>query len=349
MGIDIQKTKQDNLFNKQASRFNYIDFYKGICTLFIIITHYKWTDDQRLTLLFPFWIQMAVPIFMVITGYVSALSLQRRQKGIFESYRPRPLIRKWSRFIVPFFPVFVFELLYNTIIRHDRLSVLSSVEMFFGGGVGPGSYYFPIMLQVVIILPIIYACIRKLKLIGLLACFAINLIYEILKNIIHMTPDMYRVSSLRYLFIIAYGCYLYIVKGEEGKPIKKIGYYSAGIVGFIYIIIFVYLGRTPAITNQWTTTSLFSVLFIVPITYELINGNISGIKCPVIELLGKASFDIFLMQMVYYEYFASKVYSLFSTSIFQILINIIICCGFGLLYYNIEMPLSKRLIQRLSD
>ena len=64
-------------FGKQ-SRLNYLDFYKGICIIFIIITHYSWNDNERLHYLFPFWIDMAVPVFMVITGYVTSLSFQNR-------------------------------------------------------------------------------------------------------------------------------------------------------------------------------------------------------------------------------------------------------------------------------
>lgn len=66
-----------------ANRLQHLDFYKGICILFIIITHYNWTDQQRLAYGFPFWIDMAVPIFMVITGYVSALSKKRNLQVYF--------------------------------------------------------------------------------------------------------------------------------------------------------------------------------------------------------------------------------------------------------------------------
>ena len=68
----------DNNKEKQLGRNSVIDIIKGICILFVIITHYQWTNEQRLMLLFPFWIDMAVPLFMIFSGYLSALSFYKR-------------------------------------------------------------------------------------------------------------------------------------------------------------------------------------------------------------------------------------------------------------------------------
>lgn len=46
-----------------------IDILKIICMCFIVITHCSWSEEQRQSLLFLFWIDMAVPVLMIITGY----------------------------------------------------------------------------------------------------------------------------------------------------------------------------------------------------------------------------------------------------------------------------------------
>ena len=53
-------------------RNQFIDVLKGICIIFVIITHYNWSNAARLKYFFPFWIDMAVPIFMIISGYENA-------------------------------------------------------------------------------------------------------------------------------------------------------------------------------------------------------------------------------------------------------------------------------------
>lgn len=70
-------------------RYRSVDFIKGICILFIIITHHSWSKAEMSKYLFPFWIDMAVPLFMIISGFVYS-----------ESYKSiiLPLLRKHMQF-----------------------------------------------------------------------------------------------------------------------------------------------------------------------------------------------------------------------------------------------------------
>ena len=54
-----------------------IDLLKGICILLICFTHYAWESAERKRLLFSWWVDMAVPVFMVLSGYVYEKSLIR--------------------------------------------------------------------------------------------------------------------------------------------------------------------------------------------------------------------------------------------------------------------------------
>lgn len=104
--VDRGSKMTDNLLTNERTnertRLNYLDFYKGICIIFVIITHYDWTEQQRLDGFFLLWIDMAVPVFMTITGYVSAISFQRHKHSLKACYQPFEIIGKWLRFIVPF-------------------------------------------------------------------------------------------------------------------------------------------------------------------------------------------------------------------------------------------------------
>ena len=71
--------------SKQHNHF--VDALKGVCIIFVIVLHLPWSDEKRLQYLFPFWMNMAVPIFMIISGYVYALSYKRnRIEQIKEAY-----------------------------------------------------------------------------------------------------------------------------------------------------------------------------------------------------------------------------------------------------------------------
>lgn len=103
---------------------------------------------------------------------------------------------------------------------------------------------------------------------------------------------------------------------------ERLGYGIAGILGAIYIVIFNYTDARPIITDQRTVTSVFAVLFMVPIMRYLIKLN----KLPnsLLELIGRASFNIFLVQMIYWL-FAEKVYEIIHGTFAQLLVNLVVC------------------------
>jgi len=59
-----------------------IDLLKTISILFVVITHFAYPSDFRQKLLFPFYIDMAVPIFMIISGYNYYNSCESKNQNI---------------------------------------------------------------------------------------------------------------------------------------------------------------------------------------------------------------------------------------------------------------------------
>lgn len=59
--------EDDCTIKMNSSRNNTLDILKGIAIISIIITHFAWTASQRMNILFPYYINMAVPIFMFVS------------------------------------------------------------------------------------------------------------------------------------------------------------------------------------------------------------------------------------------------------------------------------------------
>ena len=140
----------------KEERNHTIDVLKGVCIIFVIITHCNFSDSQRLWLLFPFWIDMAVPIFMFVSGYLWALSYKKHKLNDLKScYNRELIIKKLFRFILPFLIAFFVEetLL---IIYNKSFGIKNFLLDFICGGVGPGSYYTPLMIQLILLFPLIY-------------------------------------------------------------------------------------------------------------------------------------------------------------------------------------------------
>lgn len=79
----------------EKDRYFCLDIFKGVLIVFVIINHSGISDEKCLKLLFPFWVYMAVPFFMTISGYVSALSFKKNNIiYIKEGYKLKTIAKK---------------------------------------------------------------------------------------------------------------------------------------------------------------------------------------------------------------------------------------------------------------
>lgn len=115
-------------------RYRALDFFKGVAIIFVVIGHCNWTYEQRMKFGFPFWIDMAVPIFMIISGYVYAKSYERRHiETIEEAWAPNNTLDKFIRFTVPYVISYIIEILIR-ILNGSWNGIKHSLLIFLGGG-----------------------------------------------------------------------------------------------------------------------------------------------------------------------------------------------------------------------
>lgn len=185
--------------------------------------------------------------------------------------------------------------------------------------------------------------IDKHRNLGLAICCLLNFVLEYLKNVIDMNVDIYRLLIFRYIFVISFGVYLYY---EKGKKITWFSFLCSG-VGLVYIITFCYCGMTPIVTNMWVGTSMFASMFIFVIMKWLI--SLEHIRQLYLELLGKASFNIFLVQMFYYWPVDNVVNGVINNKLLQLLAGFVFSIGAGVIFYKIESPITTRIIKRIRN
>ncbi|MCI9081215.1 MAG: acyltransferase [Lachnospiraceae bacterium] len=296
------------------------------------MTHYEWEDKYRFYGLFPLWVDMAVPVFMMISGYVYSTSFyNNRIEEFAQAYDLLFLFKKIIRYTIPFLIALGIEFLVSA-IRGNLLSVNSMVVAFFTGGYGPGSYYYPQMIQFIFIFPVIYFTVKSNPKFGVIGWFVFNAFYELIKRVIGVNDSIYRLEIYRYTFLIAFGCYIFMSKEKT----KKRNWIAFFFIGMAYIIVTKYLGyETKIINNAWRGTSFIVAFYIAPI-FNIIIKKCSSFHNKPLSLLGKASFNIFLTQMVYYYFVSAAVYSILDNTIVQLVANIVICSLVGVLFYFAE-------------
>ncbi len=319
-----------------------VDCLKGIAILFIVITHFDNIPNREinsLRFLFPFWLSMAVPIFMVLSGYINAKSYARRGVDTIKAaYVPRDILRRLLRFLIPFLPVFIIE---QVATRGGGTTLVSILGQLLKGGAGKGSYYIPILIQFVLVFPAVFFLVRKYQVKGVWIFGVCNFLFDLVQHLIGLDESIYRLLVFRYLFVIALGCYAGLIKEIHNRTCLV----GMSFIGFVYIVIIKYFHVNPPLTGSWSGTSMWASMFIAPVIIILLQKG--TIKSSLFEILGKASYDIFLVQMLYYYLVADYVYALIGSTIIQLISSIIICLIAGVLFYKVETPFTKKIVSAL--
>lgn len=121
-----------------------------------------------------------------------------------------------------------------------------------------------------------------------------------------------------------------------------------GIIGFVYLMLFNYVGVQPLFIDQWTNTSVVAVLYIVPIMMIFVKKI--NIHNKLLELLGRGSFNICLVQMLYYwTAIPSRIYLIIPSIVLRLLSNVLICSIVGVVFYRIENPITQRIIKSIRN
>ena len=153
------------------------------------------------------------------------------------------------------------------------------------------------MLQFICIIPIVYFIVKRYDYFGAVLCLIITAIWELIQYSWGMDRFSYALLVFRYVSIIAFGCYIAIGKKKLNKTIL-LGMF---LIGIIWQSLLNYLPLHPIFMNfEWARVNYLPSLFVMPIMYVLIKKFYGcNISCAFLQEFGKASFNIFLVQMVF--------------------------------------------------
>lgn len=328
-----------------------IDLLKGICILFVILTHFSWSPQEELDMGFPFWVDLAVPVFMVISFYVNCLSFNR--KGIVtvaDAYQVKNWLKSFVRYTVPYLIIYFVEAVALLVYSLTDISVGEGYAVtwqeyilaFFSGGWGPGSYYYPILVQLLFFFPFIFVVINRYGGKGLLGCFLFTLVWEIIKLPLGITASFYRLNIFRYTYWIAFGAYL-AQYGNSDNGVTK-----STLLGAVYsvmcIIVIKYTDYAPHIFTYWASPPLFAAMLCLPFASILIL-NVQRVSkvCSPLTYIGKASYHIFFAQMA----LSPVIPSVVSPRYLALVVDFAACIAVGIVFYLAETPLNRKITNAL--
>ena len=112
-------------------RIDFLDYLKAICVIMVIITHYDWGDKD--SPFFTMLINMAVPVFMIISGYLTAVSIEKNHiRTLSEAWSAEVVIPKALRFLIPFSLAFLIEIPILVVVKKEGF--IEIIETLVRGG-----------------------------------------------------------------------------------------------------------------------------------------------------------------------------------------------------------------------
>ncbi|HFU4518378.1 TPA: acyltransferase family protein [Streptococcus suis] len=335
--------------NPTNSRVALFDTIKGIMVLCVIFTHLAWSVEQRQWFIFPYFVDMAVPIFLLLSAYFRVNKWTVKQATLRMMYSSG--IRESFKMLYLYAIVMVVNVLLsysNHLLGVKSFSGISSLRSFvlwfFSGESGPGGYYVPILIQVIFILPILYLLFEKNKWLGLLTCFLVNVSVDALFAVMSehwYIGYLYRLISFRYFFVLGLG--IFLSKQDMRSKTDTFIATLLGIVGGIMITVNHYIEPFSWFYG-WKSTSFLCVPFAYALLFFMIK---YGRKIPatLLSKLGVASYHIYLTQMLYFSVvapFLAVYFEVSSLNLWNLLFTFLICAFGGYACYILESAVRVR-------
>ena len=319
-----------------------MDVLKALAIISVILLH-SLTFKTELKILAPYHIKQAVPVFMILTGYNTAKSYQKRGfKTLPQFYEFNYLRKRLERLIYPFVFIWLLQMLILFLFT-DKLNLSLFICSFFRGGRGPGSYFVPIIVQTTLLLPYIYLFLKKNKKQPVLIMFLVSLGLELFSRLTDMGAAPYRLLIFRYVFALTLGVWL--AMNDKKVNYKWLAFLS--IVSFIYITAVNYFDWIFIMEKYWEGShapAYFWTLLIVIIGLKLPPVRIERKVNRIFVKIGQASYHIFLAQMVYFWRLKDLLPPL--SPAVKLFLNMVLCLVLGLLFFELEKIVWKRAISK---
>lgn len=277
----------------------FIDYLKGVSIFFVVLTHCLPKLDY---MLFSLWGAQAVPLFLLIQVF------HAYKNGIDKAIKVPHFMKLINRIFKPFFILLLVEMfLLIVAFKNDPLTVIKSAVG--GGGIGPGSYYVWIYIQFVFVIPILALIIKNLRsVVGggkiCLLMIVLSCLLEFMCVYTHIPEWLYRLLFFRYFFLIYLG-YLWVEKGISLNRTTLL----LSVISIVFILLFTYTSinfepfffYTNWKINHWICYFYVAYLFVffLKTCYTHLNEKLRSFIC----LIGKYSYEIFLLQMFVFTFF----------------------------------------------
>jgi peptidoglycan/LPS O-acetylase OafA/YrhL len=330
----------DGAARSRPARVRQIDVLKGLAIIGVMVQH-AFGDGFLQHSWETLYAGQAVPVFFVIMGLNAAQSMARRQaRSLSDLYTRSYLTGRWQRLVVPIVWVWPVALLVALLVGELHIGPLALVGVLPISS-APGNYFVTIVLEFAVLFPLVFWCFTRAPVATTVVVAVADIGFELLAPHVHMFGlsgpahgYIYEAAIVKYGLAILAGVWLSRIKlGRRGMALLTVG----ALVGLVYLVV---LHQDPGdfgwlVPSFSRTTNFISVFYAVWLTVlgiRLLPGDGASPLYRRFERLGRASYHIFLVQIVWFGAVTTRSWPM-------AILGIAVCCLIGHAFY---MAMSAR-------
>lgn len=321
-----------------------------------------------------FTIYQAVPIFLIILGINAGMSFKRRKYvHLTQMYSKEYFKNRFERLMPPFIVAFITSIILGLLMKSQLYFGILTLIGYLPSG-GPGNYFISIVLQFVFIFPIIYYSYRlspkwTLILSLLISFFFASLLLFFIPIQKFLPPHAYlylqSACSLKCLFAFTLGIWVsdYLNNNNLNTLIHKKSIKIGTIASILYMSVVPIFKSLKVLTSVafekilplfvTLAPTLFYPLILCLICLKYLPSESDSKTLNFFGLIGRASYHIFLIQIVYFGSGMALIVENLSPQISIILttyiLNVIILIALGLLFFTAESKIKNWLKFKINN
>lgn len=276
-----------------------------------------------------------------------------------ELYSKRYVVRRLSRFLAPLLVVFAIDLTITWTTNSFGPSMLSTTAMAIAGIMPtylPGNYFVSLILQLIFVAPLLYYFFRRSPIVALVATFAIDLGFELSGP--YIPYSVYFICILRYIAALGLGFYIAPELLGKGKldMFDRRFVFIVPLAAMSAVFLVLYNGSSfPLFRPEWGTQNLLSFFYpmlLMILLFKLYSYYSRIDRRHLLELFGRASYHIYLVQMLYFGFVISGFFSLinamprFVVWLIVIIASLGVNIALGVLSYKVEGRVREKLTKK---
>jgi peptidoglycan/LPS O-acetylase OafA/YrhL len=329
-----------------------IDILKAFAIIAVILLH-ALPLEFFIHIGSPYHLWHAVPLLILIAGFTSAYAYKRYGfTTLKQCYSPSLILKRYKRLLIPFLICWIVEIAILFSIHQLSPDIVQVFLSLTRGGYGWGAYFIPVILQSILIVPLLYLLARQDPTRMVVIALCISVLFDAVCILMGWNTDLTSFLYLRFMFAGALGVWLVTTDKYSTSWIVA----GAGI-SLLYLTVSTYtplLSAFPDYTGYggvlqtpafiWTAIIVITGIIYLPKDEE-------SRTVRYLSEIGKASWHIFLAQLLYYFLPAAYVYAYIvdplssgNMALQYILIvvcNLPICIGIGYVWYSCEKRIVK--------